>query len=77
MRVSEPARAGVGSPLTRKPTRWASSAPEVLRRVGLRRAHKGLQPPGPRWHGHDKLEGSRKTTLAARCPPALRVAILR
>eukprot|EP00969_Alexandrium_andersonii_P145126 6417071-Alexandrium_andersonii.AAC.1 len=32
MRVSELARAGVRCPLVRKSTRWASSAPEVLRR---------------------------------------------
>eukprot|EP00969_Alexandrium_andersonii_P078223 3449512-Alexandrium_andersonii.AAC.1 len=70
VRVSEPARAGVAMPLARKPTRWASSAPEALKRVGRRRANEGLQPPGPRWRERDKLEGSRKTTLAARYPPA-------
>eukprot|EP00969_Alexandrium_andersonii_P236117 10424167-Alexandrium_andersonii.AAC.1 len=32
MRVSEPVSMGVGGPLVRKPTRWASSAPEVLKR---------------------------------------------
>eukprot|EP00969_Alexandrium_andersonii_P047287 2074618-Alexandrium_andersonii.AAC.1 len=75
MQVSEPASAGAGGPLVRKPTRWASSAPEVPRRVGLRCASEGLQPSDPRWHEHDKLEGSRKTSLAARYPPALCVAI--
>eukprot|EP00969_Alexandrium_andersonii_P164015 7248844-Alexandrium_andersonii.AAC.1 len=52
MRVSEPASAGVGGPLVRKPTRWASSAPEVLRRVGLQRANEGQQPSDPRWREH-------------------------
>eukprot|EP00969_Alexandrium_andersonii_P066008 2911777-Alexandrium_andersonii.AAC.1 len=77
MRVSEPACAGTRGPLARKPTRWASSAPEALKRVGLRRTNKGLPPLGPRWSEHDKLEGLKKTPLAARYPLALRVAILR
>eukprot|EP00969_Alexandrium_andersonii_P248938 11001634-Alexandrium_andersonii.AAC.1 len=71
MRVSEPVRTGVGGWLARKPTRWASSAPEVLKRMGLRCRNEGLRPQDPRWHGHDKLEGARKTTLAAKYPPAL------
>eukprot|EP00969_Alexandrium_andersonii_P087811 3873376-Alexandrium_andersonii.AAC.1 len=77
MRVSGSAGAGGGGPLVRKPTRWASSAPEVLKRAGLRRRSEGLLPRDPRWREHDKLEGSRKMALAAKCPPALRVAILR
>eukprot|EP00969_Alexandrium_andersonii_P239351 10566385-Alexandrium_andersonii.AAC.1 len=36
-RPSGPACAGVRGLLVRKPTRWASSAPEVLKRVGIRR----------------------------------------
>eukprot|EP00969_Alexandrium_andersonii_P189981 8394357-Alexandrium_andersonii.AAC.1 len=74
VRVCEPARAGVRGPLVRKPTRWASSAPEVLKRVGLRCTNEGLQPSDLRWHERDKLEGPTKTSLAARYPPALRVA---
>eukprot|EP00969_Alexandrium_andersonii_P146480 6477689-Alexandrium_andersonii.AAC.1 len=47
MRVSEPARAGVGGQLVRKPTRWASFAPELLKRVGLWCTNEGLQPQDP------------------------------
>eukprot|EP00969_Alexandrium_andersonii_P013016 567985-Alexandrium_andersonii.AAC.1 len=36
MRVPWSASAGGGNRLVRKPTRWASSSPEVLRRVCLR-----------------------------------------
>ena len=32
----------------RKPTRWASSAPEVLRRLGLRCTNEGRRPGDPR-----------------------------
>eukprot|EP00969_Alexandrium_andersonii_P112203 4955735-Alexandrium_andersonii.AAC.1 len=69
MQDSEPASAGAGGLLVRKPTRWASSAPEVLKRVGLRCANEGRSPLDPRWHEHDKLDGAKKTSLAARCPP--------
>ena len=41
----------------RKPTRWASSAPEVLRRLGARCTNEGLRPGGPGWHDHTALEG--------------------
>eukprot|EP00969_Alexandrium_andersonii_P233668 10316449-Alexandrium_andersonii.AAC.1 len=47
MQVSEPASAGGGGLLVRKPTRRASSAPEALRRVGLRCANEGLSPSDP------------------------------
>eukprot|EP00969_Alexandrium_andersonii_P082875 3655091-Alexandrium_andersonii.AAC.1 len=36
MRVFEPASVGGRGPPVRKPAHWASSAPEVLKRVGLR-----------------------------------------
>eukprot|EP00969_Alexandrium_andersonii_P003832 165963-Alexandrium_andersonii.AAC.1 len=66
MRVSEPVFTGVGGPLVRKPTRCASSAPEVLKRVGH---SEGLPPRDPQWRGRGKLGGVGKTTLAAKYPP--------
>ena len=35
----------------RKPTRWASSAAEVLKRLGLRCTNEGCQPGGRGWVG--------------------------
>eukprot|EP00969_Alexandrium_andersonii_P163094 7210192-Alexandrium_andersonii.AAC.1 len=64
MRVSEPVTTGVGGPLVRKPTRWATSAPEVPKHVGLRCRNEGLLPQDHRWREHDKLEGAKKTLAA-------------
>ena len=36
----------------RKPTRWASSASEVLKRLGLRCTNETCRPGDPRWHHH-------------------------
>eukprot|EP00969_Alexandrium_andersonii_P336291 14864838-Alexandrium_andersonii.AAC.1 len=47
MRVSEPVTTGVGGSLVRKTTRWASSAPEVLKRVGRRCRNEGPPPQDP------------------------------
>eukprot|EP00969_Alexandrium_andersonii_P101886 4496768-Alexandrium_andersonii.AAC.1 len=69
MRVSEPASAGVGGPLVRKPTHWASSALEALKRVDLRCANEGMSPLDPRWHEHDKLEGQRRPPSRPGTPP--------
>ena len=73
-----------GSPslLVRKPTRWASSAPELLRRLGRRCTNEGRSPSDPRWHQHAVLEGrapggENRTALAAVYPPRLCTAILR
>ena len=57
----------------RKPTRWASSAPEVLKRLGLRCTNEGCRPGDPRWHEHTVLEGrlpggELRTQAAARYP---------
>eukprot|EP00969_Alexandrium_andersonii_P366866 15469453-Alexandrium_andersonii.AAC.1 len=41
-RIPEPAYAGGGGHLVRKPTRWASSSPEVLKRARLRCSNEGL-----------------------------------
>ena len=55
----------------RKPTRWASSAPEVLRRVALRCLNVGCRPGNPGWHQHVALEGSLPGGRAGRArPPA-------
>eukprot|EP00969_Alexandrium_andersonii_P183001 8085857-Alexandrium_andersonii.AAC.1 len=55
MRVSGPVSTSDGRPLVRKPARWASSAPEVLKHVGRRCRNEGLLPQDTRWHEHDKL----------------------
>ena len=65
----------------RKPTRWASSAREVLKRLGLRCANETCQPGDPHWHDHTALEGrlpggQLRTEAAAHYPPALCASIL-
>eukprot|EP00969_Alexandrium_andersonii_P268059 11845319-Alexandrium_andersonii.AAC.1 len=42
MQVLWPASAGGGGRLVRKPTRWATSSPEVLKHVCLRCTSEGL-----------------------------------
>ena len=66
----------------RKPTRWASSASEVLKRLGLRCTNETCGPGDPRWHPHTALEGrlpggQLRTQAAAHYPPALCANILR
>eukprot|EP00969_Alexandrium_andersonii_P177232 7837403-Alexandrium_andersonii.AAC.1 len=53
------ARAGVGSAPAdagrlpvRKPTRWMSSAPEILKRVCLRCSNEGRSAGDPKLHEH-------------------------
>eukprot|EP00969_Alexandrium_andersonii_P111921 4943511-Alexandrium_andersonii.AAC.1 len=53
----EPACAGVGRLPVRKPTRWASSSPEILRRACLQRSNEGLEAGDPRLHEHAVLQG--------------------
>eukprot|EP00969_Alexandrium_andersonii_P263319 11638764-Alexandrium_andersonii.AAC.1 len=82
MRVPWPASAGGGSRLARKPTRWASSSPEVLRRVCLRRRTEGLSQGGERAHDHAVpqvrgADGANLTAHAAIYPQARCTAILR
>ena len=65
-----------------KPTRWASSASEVLKRLGLRCTNETCRPGDPRWHQHTALEGrlpggQLRTQAAAHYPPALCASILR
>ena len=66
--------------LVRKPTRWASSAPEVLRRVALRCRNEGRRPGNPGWHQHVVVEGpspgeragpGRQPGTRQRCTPRL------
>eukprot|EP00969_Alexandrium_andersonii_P165736 7324088-Alexandrium_andersonii.AAC.1 len=61
MRVPWAAPAVGGSGLLRKPTRWASSSPEVLRRVCLRCSNEGLPPGDERIHSHAVLQGRDET----------------
>eukprot|EP00969_Alexandrium_andersonii_P093621 4135713-Alexandrium_andersonii.AAC.1 len=74
--------AGGASPLlARKPTRWASSSPEVLKRVCLRCANES-ETEAACWRRHGVLQGRlssgfNRTAEAAVCPPALCAAILR
>eukprot|EP00969_Alexandrium_andersonii_P330954 14628425-Alexandrium_andersonii.AAC.1 len=57
MRVPWPASAGGEGRLVRKPTRWASSSPEVLERVRLRCHNEGLAQGDERAHDHAVLQG--------------------
>eukprot|EP00969_Alexandrium_andersonii_P147781 6533999-Alexandrium_andersonii.AAC.1 len=52
-----PASAGVGRMPVRKPTRWMSSSPEILKRVCLRCSNEGRGAGGPRLRGHAVLQG--------------------
>eukprot|EP00969_Alexandrium_andersonii_P110288 4866764-Alexandrium_andersonii.AAC.1 len=61
MRVPWSASAGGGNRLVRKPTRWASSSPEVLRRVCLRCSNEGLPSGDGRVHSHAVLQGRDET----------------
>eukprot|EP00969_Alexandrium_andersonii_P064501 2840987-Alexandrium_andersonii.AAC.1 len=66
----------------RKPTRWASSAPELLRRLGARCINEGRSSSDPRRRQHAPLagrlaSGKSRAARAAACSPALRAAILR
>eukprot|EP00969_Alexandrium_andersonii_P072152 3184232-Alexandrium_andersonii.AAC.1 len=78
----EPAFAGVGHLPVRKPTRWMSSSPEILKRVCLRCSNEGLGAGGPKLHERAVLQGrggsgANSTAAAAVYPPALCTAILR
>ena len=58
----------------RKATRWASSASEVLKRLGLRCTNEGRKPGDQGWHDHVVLEGrlpggQLRTQAAAHYPP--------
>eukprot|EP00969_Alexandrium_andersonii_P065822 2902435-Alexandrium_andersonii.AAC.1 len=57
MRVPLPASAGGGGRLARKPARWASSSPEVLKRACLRCSNEGLAQGGAQAHDHAVLQG--------------------
>ena len=66
----------------RKPTRWAGSAEEVLRRLSLRCTNAGRPRNDPRCHEHTTLEGrlpggQLRTRAAAHYPPELCANILR
>ena len=66
----------------RKPTRWASSAPEVLRRPEARCSNEGRRPGDPGWHDHTIPEGRLpggflRAQAAATYPPTLCISILR
>ena len=66
----------------RKATRWASSAPEVLARLGRRCSNEGLLPGQPGWHDHVPLvgkgpDGQSRTARAAVYPAKLCANILR
>eukprot|EP00969_Alexandrium_andersonii_P192205 8489419-Alexandrium_andersonii.AAC.1 len=53
---TEPPDGGAGRLLVRKPTRWASSAEEVLRRTCLRCTNEQC-PDGSGMHQHGTLQG--------------------
>eukprot|EP00969_Alexandrium_andersonii_P003296 141491-Alexandrium_andersonii.AAC.1 len=77
-----PAPAGAGRLPVRRPTRWMSSSPEILKRVCLRCSNEGRNAGGPMLHEHAVLQGrdgsgANLTAAAAVYPPALRKAILR
>eukprot|EP00969_Alexandrium_andersonii_P300713 13294228-Alexandrium_andersonii.AAC.1 len=79
---SGPASAAARDLPVRKPTRWVSSAPEILKRACLRCGNEGLGSGGPRLHEHAVLQGrdssgSNSTAAATVYPPALCAAILR
>eukprot|EP00969_Alexandrium_andersonii_P185952 8216093-Alexandrium_andersonii.AAC.1 len=58
MAVPKPACAGgSGHQLVRKPTRWMSSSPEILKRVCLRCRSEGLPASDPKLHEHAVLRG--------------------
>eukprot|EP00969_Alexandrium_andersonii_P010641 463380-Alexandrium_andersonii.AAC.1 len=42
-----PVSTDAGRPLVRKPPRWVSSSPEILKRVCLRRSNEGLPAGDP------------------------------
>eukprot|EP00969_Alexandrium_andersonii_P341373 15089892-Alexandrium_andersonii.AAC.1 len=46
----EPVSTGIGHLPVRKPTRWVSSSPEVLKRVCLRCSNDGLSAGDPKLH---------------------------
>eukprot|EP00969_Alexandrium_andersonii_P005547 239986-Alexandrium_andersonii.AAC.1 len=55
---TEPPEGGAGRLLVRKPTRWASSAEEVLRRTCLRCTNEQYPDGyGSRVHQHGTLQG--------------------
>eukprot|EP00969_Alexandrium_andersonii_P061709 2720495-Alexandrium_andersonii.AAC.1 len=61
--------------LARKPTRWVSFSPELLRRVCLRCSNEGLSAGDPKVREHAVLQGrdASGANLAARAavyPPA-------
>eukprot|EP00969_Alexandrium_andersonii_P140047 6195427-Alexandrium_andersonii.AAC.1 len=51
-----PSHGGAGRQLVRKPTRWASSAPEVLKRTCLHCTNEGGADAGS-LHQHGVLQG--------------------
>eukprot|EP00969_Alexandrium_andersonii_P175563 7763199-Alexandrium_andersonii.AAC.1 len=57
---TEPPNGGVGRLLVRKPTRWASSADEVLRRTCLRCTNEQC-PDGVGMRPHGVLQGRLST----------------
>eukprot|EP00969_Alexandrium_andersonii_P272467 12041868-Alexandrium_andersonii.AAC.1 len=82
VRAPAPASAGGGGRLVRKPTRWPSSSPEVLKRVCRRCHNEGLPQGDAQAHDHVVLQGrdAAGANLAAHAavyPPALCTAILR
>eukprot|EP00969_Alexandrium_andersonii_P053156 2335763-Alexandrium_andersonii.AAC.1 len=46
-----------GLQLVRKPTRWMSSSPEILKRVCPRCRNEGLPAGDPKLHEHAVLQG--------------------
>eukprot|EP00969_Alexandrium_andersonii_P207431 9164566-Alexandrium_andersonii.AAC.1 len=76
MVVPKPASAGGSGPLlARKPTRWTSSSPEILKRECLRCQNEGLPAGDPKLHTHAVLQGrdssgENRTARAAVYPPA-------
>eukprot|EP00969_Alexandrium_andersonii_P360521 15455548-Alexandrium_andersonii.AAC.1 len=68
--------------LARKPTRRASSSPEILKRLCPRCSSEGGLPGDSRVHARAVLQGrdssgSNRAERAAIYPPALRAAIVR
>eukprot|EP00969_Alexandrium_andersonii_P206559 9125855-Alexandrium_andersonii.AAC.1 len=64
MTIPAPACMGVGPVCTgagrltvRKPTRWMSCSPEILKRVCLRCSNEGLSAGDPRLREHAVLQG--------------------
>eukprot|EP00969_Alexandrium_andersonii_P118422 5237396-Alexandrium_andersonii.AAC.1 len=52
---TEPACTGVGRQSVRKPRRWVSSSPEILKRVYFRRSNEGLSVGDPQLREHAVL----------------------